>query len=202
METIRWRKKEFVVPKDLEVCFLTDSMCRGLDQWAVPAGGQVWVHPETTLARSIQHHTYHVETLKKDAVVVIHIGTNDMANGASATEIAEKMEMLIRELQNRCDYKLMFAVSSILPHLADNARTRDRVKSVNKLLEVRCDAMSNVCFVRTNKAFLKKREVVAEMYMPDGLHLTEHGKMTMFCCFRQFLWHFCRFSLRVPDEYK
>lgn len=176
----------------LEVCFLTDSMCRGLAKCVTQ--GKVWVHPGTTVERSRRQHLFHVKEINKEALVLIHIGTNDLAGGSSPEELVNKMEALIHCMENMCRHKMVFAVSSIL---VDNKEKGGVVKYANKLLERWCASKTNVLFLQTYKLFVKHGELAEEMFRRDGVHLNDTGKQKLFKCFRHFLWHVCRCPVKV-----
>ncbi|KAF7707970.1 hypothetical protein HF521_017027 [Silurus meridionalis] len=54
-------KRTFNVPQGLQVCLLTDAMCRGIEDYLPDA--ECWVHPGTTLERSSKQHIDHFETI-------------------------------------------------------------------------------------------------------------------------------------------
>lgn len=128
----------------LNVCFLTDSMCRGLDQYC--EGAYCWVHPGTTLVRSAQQHVYHLRRVNGDALLIVHIGTNDVASGVSAETIVNRMALLVERLRHSFKYKLYFAICSVLPRYVDDKQTKHTVKRCNILLERWSSEMDNVVF--------------------------------------------------------
>lgn len=184
----------------LNVCFLTDSMCRGLDQYC--EGAHCWVHPGTTLVRSAQQHVYHLRRVNGDALLIIHIGTNDVASGVSAETVVNRMALLVERLRHSFKYKLHFAICSVLPRYVDDKQTKHIVKRCNMLLERWCSEMDNVVFLRTWRAFVSGGCICSEMFRPDGLHLNVKGKERLFQYFKHFLWNFCNYILRFPNLQK
>ncbi|XP_062405747.1 uncharacterized protein LOC134095994 isoform X1 [Sardina pilchardus] len=202
-ETIMRRSyngREFFVPKDVEVCFLTDSICRDLEQYV--STGRCWVHDGTTLRHSLVEHVYYFRQLQKPAVVVLHIGTNDLAAGTSAVIMVRWLEALICRIARMCAHKLFFAVSSILPRPVDDMKTKHAVKACNCAMYRWTLSQPNVVFLQTWKAFVKARVVCEELYQPDKLHLNVDGKKRLFFHFQEFLRNFCGFKMSVGSSVK
>ncbi|KAG8001019.1 Histone-lysine N-methyltransferase set-1 [Nibea albiflora] len=181
--------KQFVVSQGLTVCFLTDSMCRGISDHIQNVHASV--HPGTFLSRSLAQHTYHFNSLTGEALVVTHIGTNDISRGLPADIFLEQMTALIQRLQ-RGDGNTYFAVCAILPRPVDDPDTKALVKQCNSSMEKAFVNMPNVTFLQTNKLFLSGGAVLTQLFGRDGLHLSAEGKDKLFSFFKKFLWHFCR----------
>ncbi|KAG9261396.1 hypothetical protein AMEX_G24925 [Astyanax mexicanus] len=190
-------KKEFAVRKGLNVCFLTDSMCRGIDQHFTNA--YCWVHPGTTLVRSAHQHLHHLKRISGDTLVIIHIGTNDVASGVSADTILQRMADMVDRISSFFKDKLYFAVSAVLPRFVDDKKTKHTVKRCNILLERWCGERENMVFLQTWKAFVFRRDIRAGLFSADGLHLNRQGKLRLFDYFKHFLWNFCQFIVYVPS---
>ena len=178
------------------MCFLTDSMCRGIRRYATDA--KCWVHPGTTLERSKEQHVYHLRKVHGDTLVIIHIGTNNVASGVSPEVVLKRMQLLVQEFSEGFQHKLYFAVCAILPRAVDDV-VRGIVKFCNVLIERWCGEMENMVFLRTWKAFVRNRKVWREMYSRDGLHLSWEGKMRLFAHFRHFVWRFCKATVQLPN---
>lgn len=68
-------------------------MCQGMEQYFVVA--HCWVHTGTTLLRSAQQHMHHLRRINSDTLVLVHIGTNDVASGNSADDVVKQMAFLL-----------------------------------------------------------------------------------------------------------
>ncbi|XP_074508354.1 uncharacterized protein LOC141777738 [Sebastes fasciatus] len=182
-------QKVFKVNTGVEVCFLTDSMCLGLEDTI--SNINAFVHPGTTGSRSLSQNIDHFKKLSGGAIVVIHLGTNDIATGVSPSLLVQHMDSLIHGIQ-RGREDIHFAVCSVLPRPVDQHNTKALLKQFNALMERKTTQMCNVTFLRTNKYFLSRGEVLCHLFDRDGLHLNLKGKDILFSYFKKFLWHFCR----------
>ncbi|KAK5920347.1 hypothetical protein CgunFtcFv8_024167 [Champsocephalus gunnari] len=72
---------------------LSDSMCRGVEEH-IPNPTAAYVHPGTFLRRSLEQHTGRFDRVTREALAVVHIGTNDVASGLSPAAIVGQMEAL------------------------------------------------------------------------------------------------------------
>lgn len=187
----KWKKISFSLI-GLLVCLLTDSICRGIENYLPTA--KCWVHPGTTLERSARQHIYHFGKIHKNSVVVLHIGSNDIASGASPSQIIQRMKTLITLISQANPHILYFAISAVLPRPVDDSTKKPIVKQVNRMMQRWTMQTENIIFLNTSKLFLAHRKILQDLYRSDGLHLNQHGKHKLFIYFQRFLWHFCRFS--------
>ncbi|XP_056092533.1 uncharacterized protein LOC130071699 [Rhinichthys klamathensis goyatoka] len=187
-------RRTFVIPQGLQVCFLTDSMCRDIEDHFPNA--QCWVHPDTTLLRSVQQHIKHFEKLHNYTIVILHIGTNDIASGASASTVVQRMKTLIARISLVNPHVLYFAISAILPRANDDSTLKTTIKQCNSLIQHWTSQTRNILFLNTSKPFLKNGKIIQDLYKDDGLHLNQEGKHKLFSYFQRFLWHFCQFPPR------
>ncbi|ROL45313.1 hypothetical protein DPX16_0971, partial [Anabarilius grahami] len=183
-------RRTYIIPKGLQVCFLTDSMCRDIEDYFPNA--QCWVHPDTTLVRSVQQHIKLFEKVHNYTIVILHIGTNDITSGASASTVVQRMKTLISRISLVNPHILFFAISAILPRLNDDSMMKTTIKECNSLLQHWTSQTRNILFLNTTKAFLKSGKIVQTLYKDDGLHLNQEGKLKLFSYFQRFLWHFCQ----------
>lgn len=186
------KNKHFFSPTGLQVCFLTDSMCRDIEDYFPNA--QCWVHPDTTLVRSVQQHVKLFEKLHNYTIVILHIGTNDITSGAPASTVVQRMKTLISRISLVNPHILYFAISAILPRLNQDSMMKTTIKECNSLLQHWTSQTRNILFLNTTKPFLKNGKIVQTLYKDDGLHLNQEGKHKLFSYFKRFLWHFCQFS--------
>lgn len=176
----------------LQVCLLTDSICRGIENYLPRA--KCWVHPGTTLERSARQHIYHFGTIHNKSIVLLHIGSNDIASGASPSQIIQRMKTLITLISQANPNNLYFAISAVLPRPVDDSTKKPIVKQLNSMMHRWTMQTENIIFLNTSKLFLAHRKILQHLYRPDGLHLNQHGKHKLFIYFQKFLWHFCCFS--------
>ncbi len=167
-------------------------MCRGIEDY-LPAA-KSWIHPGTTLERSTKQHIYHFETIRNNTVVLLHIGTNDIASGAPPSLVIQRMKALTTSISQATPHIQYFAISAVLPRLADDSTKKTIVKQYNTMLHRWTLQTDNIIFLNTTKPFLKHGKIVHQLYKQDGLHLNKQGKHKLFTYFQQFLWHFCLFS--------
>lgn len=167
-------------------------MCRDIENYLPTAN--CWVHPGTTLLRSTQQHMYHFDSIRSNAMVVLHIGTNDIASGTSPSLIFQRMKTLISRISQANPHILYFAISSVLPRPTDDFAMKTTVKQYNNMIQRWTMQTKNIVFLNTTTPFLKNGKILQHLYKHDGLHLTHEGKHKLFTYFERFLWHFCRFS--------
>lgn len=160
---------------------------------------QCWVHPGTTLLRSAMQHTNHFKTVHSNSIVIIHIGTNDIASGAPPSLIIQQMKTLITSISQASPHILYFAISAVLPRLTDDSTKKRTVKQYNTMLHRWTTHSDNIIFLKTSKHFLKHGKIVHHLYKQDGLHLKQQGKHKLFTYFQQFLWHFCHFQAQTKQ---
>ncbi|XP_052446386.1 uncharacterized protein LOC127987962 [Carassius gibelio] len=178
-------KRSFIIPQGLNVCFLTDSICRDIKDYMPKA--QCWVHPGTTLIRSAMQHIYHFKTVHSNSIVILHIGTNDIASGAPASVVIQRMKTLITRISLTNPHILYYGISAILPRPTDNSTTKNTVKEFNSLLRYWTEQTTNIIFLNTTKPFLKSGKIIHHLYKQDGLHLTTQGKQRLFAYFQPVL---------------
>ncbi|KAK5901483.1 hypothetical protein CgunFtcFv8_026345 [Champsocephalus gunnari] len=135
---------------------LSDSMCRGVEEH-IPNLTAAYVHPGTFLRRSLEQHTGRFDRVTREALVVVHIGTNDVASGLSPAAIVGQMEALIDQIQHGHAEPLYVAVCSIVPRAVDNEWTRPTVRETNRGFRQLCQQKHNCIYLPTGTLFLKKK---------------------------------------------
>ncbi|KAF3854355.1 hypothetical protein F7725_022410 [Dissostichus mawsoni] len=106
-------------------------MCRGVEEH-IRNLTAAYVHPGTFLRRSLEQHAWRFDRVTGEALVVVHIGTNDVASGLSPAAIVGQMESLIDRIQHGHAEPLYVAVCSILPRPVDNDSTMGTVTMPRK----------------------------------------------------------------------
>ncbi|MGL5102388.1 MAG: SGNH/GDSL hydrolase family protein, partial [Plesiomonas sp.] len=132
-------------------------MCRDIEGYLQPA--RCWVHPGTTLVRSACQHLRRFEILRNKTLVIIHIGTNDIAAGATATTVLQRMQTLIKSITQVNQQAVYFAVSAILPRMTDDSTTKSTVKQCNRMIKHWSSHTNNILFLNTTKLFLKNGKI-------------------------------------------
>ncbi|KAJ4945141.1 hypothetical protein JOQ06_013682 [Pogonophryne albipinna] len=186
-------EKTFAVRKGLPVYLLTASMCRGVEE-QIPHLTAAYVHPGTFLRRSLEQHAWKFDRVTGEALVVVHIGTDDVASGLSPAAIVGQMEALIDRIQHGHAEPLYVAVCSILPRPVDNQRTMGTVRDTNRRFHKLCRRKRDTIHLPTGKLFLNHRQIIKNYFTGDGLHLNVEGKKVLFNYLKKFLWHFCKHS--------
>ncbi|XP_034053273.1 uncharacterized protein LOC117533560 isoform X4 [Gymnodraco acuticeps] len=186
-------EKTFAVRKGLPVYLLTASICQGVEE-QIPHLTAAYVHPDTFLARSLEQHAWKFDRVTGEALVVVHIGTDDVASGLSPAAIVGQMEALIDRIQHGHAEPLYVAVCSILPRLVDNQRTMGTVRDTNRRFHELCRRKKDTIHLPTGKLFLHHRQIIQNYFAGDGVHLNVEGKKVLFNYLKTFLWHFCKHS--------
>ncbi|CAG2203566.1 unnamed protein product [Mytilus edulis] len=103
--------------------------------------------------------------------IIVHIGGNDISNGATLNLIQENYESLLYLLRSKADMNTNIIVSSVPP------RKDTDVEPVNKILIDLCDYY-NLQYIDHSKCFYDDYGYVKKtLYQRDGIHLTKMGTM-------------------------
>ena len=108
--------------------------------------------------------------------ILIHVGTNNVANGNCPQHVLTEFGNLIRAIRSR-NQLTHIVVSSILPRVCDHRTTHATVKEVNKLMG-QVARERKVVFLRTFLSFCSGKErygIKEYLYAADGLHLNPRG---------------------------
>lgn len=167
-------------------------MCRDINNYLKPA--HCYVHPGTHLQRSTSQHVRHFHGLREKTLLLIHIGTNDIANGATPTVFLRRMQTLLKTISEVNQQVIYFAISAILPRMTDDGATKSTIKQCNNMMKHWTSQTNNIVFLNTSKLFLRNGKIVRCFYRHDGLHLNQQGKTKLFAYFQHFLWNFCHFK--------
>ncbi|KAL3045941.1 hypothetical protein OYC64_014070 [Pagothenia borchgrevinki] len=168
-------------------------MCRGVEEH-IPNMTAAYVHPDTFLRRRLEQHAWRFDRVAGEALVVVHIGTNDVASGLSPAAIVGQMEALIDRIQHGHAEPLYVAVCSILPRPVDNDSTMGTVRETNRRFRHLCQRKRDTLYLPTEKHFVGHRNILKSYFSRDGLHLNVKGKIIFFTYLKTFLWHFCKHS--------
>ncbi|CAG2196993.1 unnamed protein product [Mytilus edulis] len=103
--------------------------------------------------------------------IIVHIGGNDISNGATLNLIHDNYESLLYLLRSKADMNTNIIVSSVPP------RKDTDVEPVNKILIDLCDYY-NLQYIDHSKCFYDDYGYVKKtLYQRDGIHLTKMGTM-------------------------
>ncbi|KAK5928648.1 hypothetical protein CgunFtcFv8_013697 [Champsocephalus gunnari] len=157
---------------------LTASMCPGVEEH-IPNLTAAYVHPGTFLRRSLEQHAWRFDRVTREALVVVHIGTNDVASGLSPAAIVGQMEALIDRIQRGHAEPLYVAVCSIVPRPVDNEWTKPTVRETNRAFQQLCQLKKDCIYLPTGTLFLRNRQILTHYFNRDGLHLNVEGKQVL-----------------------
>jgi len=109
----------------------------------------------------------------KPALVVILIGTNDLAHGHSTESILRSIEQMSSSARK---HNAAVMLCSVLPVRGDAARVRPReaIEQLNSGLQALAHAQG-VAYIDLYSELLDDHGVLAEAYTADGLHLNAAG---------------------------
>jgi len=109
--------------------------------------------------------------------IVVHIGTNDIANGVTETGMLDRYKDLARAIKmySKTGSELIF--SAIIPRYRDGW-SDGIIHRVNKRLMTWHNQQGGVC-LRTFSIFRKAHKILPDMFAVDGLHLSRKGVAAM-----------------------
>jgi len=129
-------------------------------------------------------------------VIVIHVGTNDIANGKTAEDIVFYYDNLIQAIR-RQNQTATLVVSAIIPRWLDDGHTKPVIAKANQLLQRNADRKWACLFLRSDKLFRFSGMVRKEFYQQDTLHLNVLGSKRL----RDFVaTQTSREQLRLKEE--
>ena len=111
-------------------------------------------------------------------IVVVHVGTNDVARSSDTSKILLEYKRLVDEIQ-RFNRSATLILSTILPRWVDDQITALVISSVNKSVLRKADTAWNCLVVRSDKLFRWGGDVRAEFYARDRLHLNARGTIRL-----------------------
>ncbi|WP_295940794.1 GDSL-type esterase/lipase family protein [uncultured Alistipes sp.] len=110
------------------------------------------------------------------------IGTNDLAAGISAAEVAANVEKLLDRFAEESPWTKIY-VQSIFPVNGVDPTCKHKnhwdkgaeIIETNKLFEALCEDRKNVFYVDVYSALVDERGLLDKQYTNDGLHLMGEG---------------------------
>ena len=111
-------------------------------------------------------------------VIVMHVGTNDVANGSSPRQIAASYDQVIKSIKHQ-NPRATIVVSAIVPRWLDDQDTGPVIASINKMLQENSDRVWNCLMVRSDKQFRCGGYIRREFYDQDRLHLNARGSQRL-----------------------
>ena len=106
--------------------------------------------------------------------IVVHVGTNDVANGGTETGMLERYKDLARAIKLYSDTESELIFSAIIPSWYRDGRSDGVVHRVNKRLITWHNQQGGVCS-RTFSIFRREHKILPDMYAMDRLHLSRKG---------------------------
>ena len=129
--------------------------------------------PGATIARLSDYVSSNKINLKNKDFIIVHVGSNNIAQNHSVDMIISYYSDLIHNIQIKSKAKII--ITSILPRLIDHNSTAENVRLVNSQLKKLC-VRRNIQFSNIYKSFLCNNLPDASLYAPrDGLHLNLTG---------------------------
>ncbi|XP_071135603.1 uncharacterized protein [Mytilus edulis] len=129
--------------------------------------------PGATIARLSDYVSSNKINLKNKDFIIVHVGSNNIAQNHSVDMIISYYSDLIHNIQIKSKAKII--ITSILPRLIDHNSTAENVRLVNSQLKKLC-VRRNIQFSNIYKSFLCNNLPDASLYAPrDGLHLNFTG---------------------------
>jgi len=106
--------------------------------------------------------------------IVVHVGTNDVANGRSFAEIALDIRELVGVIR-RFNRNAIVLVSGVLFRPLDDRVTFRKVIEANAAMRGVCEGLPSVLFMRTYTLFKSGSTLLTQLYDRFGLHLNRDG---------------------------
>ncbi|RLF65968.1 MAG: hypothetical protein DRN30_03020 [Thermoplasmata archaeon] len=109
-------------------------------------------------------------------LIVVNVGTNDVGNGRSVTQIEGDMIRLFETIRIMNKHATI-TIASILNRPCDDNTSRDTVNNANAAFVKLCTNKPNSFYLRTASIFrLDKNCLKIELFTVEGLHLNSFGK--------------------------
>lgn len=168
--------------QDAQLLFIGDSITQGWEGngkevWQKSYGNRKTVNLGIGGDRT-QHVLYrmqngNLEGIKPKAAVVM-IGTNN-SNGEdnTATQIAEGVRAIVKELRTR-QPQMKILLLAIFPRGENINPQRGKITQCNQIIQ-KLDDGENVFFLDIGHKFLEDDGTISASIMPDYLHLTQKG---------------------------
>lgn len=139
------------------------------------------------LTRRIQSHQ---AALKPYDYVILHVGTNDIANRASFREIISDFGNLIAVCKNE-NPSIEIIISAIIPRPIDHKISDPVIREVNSYLNKKMSKTMNFRFICTYRPFTYCGKIRIELYakLDGGLHLNNAGTNRLKQFFVQVISH-------------
>ena len=107
-------------------------------------------------------------------VVMIHVGTNDLADGRSRAEISMDVKELIDVVRSQ-NHDAVIVVSGILYRPVDDNSSYGKVNATNLDIAKVCLRFHGVLFLRTHALVKCGSMLLTQLYDEGGLHLNRRG---------------------------
>lgn len=157
---------------------ISDSICRGL-----PVVGDVALHffPGATCDRIDSILRQSPELVEGLALVILHVGTNDVASGTSVQLLCRKLGNLRELVLSLTAPGARVVLSGILPRL-DSPQYQYVVRQTDRAMR---RWLGNEFLLP--RRFLHSNQPIAHLFSQDGLHLSLEGKQVLWRSFANIL---------------
>lgn len=159
------------------VVFLGDSITQG---WRDKPGGDLGSLKVANRGISGDTSRGVLIRLKQDVLalnprgVVLLIGTNDLAENATAEQIAGNVKLIIEELKKH-NSQLPVVLCQVMPSSATKQRPADKIKEINQQLAAVVKSEPQVTLIETWTLFANAEGDAQAEEFPDLLHPNEKG---------------------------
>jgi len=107
-------------------------------------------------------------------IILVHIGTNDLANGRTAIEVSLDIKELI-DVIRQSNRDAVIVVSAILYRPVDDVSTFRKVNVFNAEIKRVTERFRAVLFIRSHTVFKSGDTLLVQLYDTRGLHLNRRG---------------------------
>lgn len=163
----------FLIAEFRKVMIVGDSIIKNLPPIE---GVQLRSFPGATIGKLLYWLENGKISLKDVNYVIIHVGTNNIANGFSVDSMSSDFANLIAKFR-KLSPALHIIVSSILPRPVDHESSDKKIREINTKLEKSMSKDLNFKFVRSYRPFCYGGEIKRYLFAKrdGGLHLNSEG---------------------------
>lgn len=139
-------------------------------------GVQIAAFPGATIGKLSYLFSSRKVAISEAEYIMLHIGTNNVANGQSAETILADYANLIA-IVRRLYPSIKIICSAILPRPVDHQTTDSVIRLINKSIETDLTKNLNIKFIRSYRPFCENGKVKRYLFakMDGGLHLNSAG---------------------------
>ncbi|XP_045203369.2 uncharacterized protein LOC123556597 isoform X1 [Mercenaria mercenaria] len=155
------------------VCIMGDSIIKHLPSIQ---GVSIFAFPGATIGKLSFLVDSRAVPLADFNFVIIHVGTNNIANGHSLQHMSSDFANLVASIR-KCNKDIAIIVSSILPRPVDHSHSKSTVQQFNFHLQDYLASELNFKFIRSYRPFCFRGDIKRFLFAKrdGGLHLNSEG---------------------------